>query len=228
MHVWWWPGSPIHCRLLARAGPLYAYVPHTCAPLCLRTTYVPHTYHVLVSSTSALVFSTRCKDMCTCHPIETSAHAFSICTCCPLKTLRLVRFPNLPAPNLRERLLSTKDPKGAWNVCQSLLEYQTQMQEESCKMHKLWGGKGQEKRHRQKDQSWIIQGEEAPYSFLAYMDSWYFCFVSIFKRCLFPVCLTQDVGLVWHGQGCGGFHHKLTSGRHCILYSDLHRVVHSV
>ena len=127
---------------------LYAYVPHTFAPLCLRTTYVPHTYHVLVSSTSTLAFSTRCKDKCTCHPIETSAHAFSICTCCPLKNLRLVRFPNLPAPNLRERLFFTKDPKGA-----SVLVHQAQMQEENCKMHKFGGGKGQEKTHRQKDQS---------------------------------------------------------------------------
>ena len=42
--------------------------------------------------------------------------------------------------------------------------------------------------------------------------------ISIFERCLFPVCLTQDVGLVWHSQGCGCFHHKLTKGRHCILY----------
>ena len=127
-------------------------------PLCIRTThmcsfmhtyhihlllyaYVPHTYHILVSSTSALAFSTRCKDKCTCHPIETSAHAFSICTYCPLKTLRLVRFQNLPAPNLRERLFFTKDPKGASNVYQSVLEYQPQMQEENCKMHKFGGGK---------------------------------------------------------------------------------------
>ena len=112
-------------------------------PLCIRTTYMCSsilTYHILVSSTSALAFSTRCKDKCTCHPIETSAHAFFICTYCP-KTLRLVRFQNLPAPNLRESLFFTKDPKGASNVYQSVLEYQPQMQEENCKMHKFGGGK---------------------------------------------------------------------------------------
>ena len=94
---------------------LYAYVPPTCAPLC--------------------------KDKRVCQSIETSAHAFSICTCRPLMTLRLVRLPNLPAPNLRERLFFTKDPKGASNIYQSVLEYQPQMQEENCKMHKFGGGK---------------------------------------------------------------------------------------
>ena len=107
---------------LSTAGCLHAQAPsmHTYHTHVLLYAYVPHTYHILVSSTSALAFSTRCKDKCTCHPIETSAHAFSICTYCPLKTLRLVRFQNLPASNLRERLFFTKDPKGASNVYQSV------------------------------------------------------------------------------------------------------------
>ena len=89
-----WPPLciPTTYRLLVL---LYAYVPPTCAPLC--------------------------KDKRVCQSIETSAHAFSICTCRPLMTLRLVRLPNLPAPILRERLLSTKDPKRASNVYQSVL-----------------------------------------------------------------------------------------------------------